>query len=285
MSISWRSAVSGIAVATVAALTLGACGGESGDSAAAGGDSGGDKTITIGFFPGPYADMFNGGVKPVLEKNGYTVKTTEFTNAIQPNTATMNGDVDATVFQNIPFMEQYNANNSGSVVRVEDVPTLKSAFFSKKHKSLDELADGMKVSIPNDPTNLSLGLEMLQKAGYLTLKPGTAAGKATEKDVASKKSNYELVLIDAPQAPRSLDDVDFGLVLGSWIYASKLPKEQMVLEEGDLTANGWIIISAKDSSKDKQNIKDLVAAYQSDEFKKFVEGDPRFAGLAKPSWW
>lgn len=283
MTTFWRRALPGLLVTTLAALTLTACGGDDdGGETQAGGDT---KTIRIGFFPGPYADMFTGGVQPVLEKNGYRVEITEFTNAIQPNTATMDEDVEATIFQNIPFMGSYNDSNNGSVVRIEDVPTLKSAFFSKKHDSLDKLADGMTVSIPNDPTNLSLGLEMLQKAGWLTLAPGTEPGKATEKDVASKKADYELVLIDAPQAPRSLDDVDFGLVLGSWIYASKLPKEQVVLEEDELTANGWIIISGKESRANEPWAKDLVAAYQSDEFKAFIDGDPRFAGLAKPSWW
>jgi D-methionine transport system substrate-binding protein len=263
-----------MAVAIALALVLTACG----DDDEAG-------TMRVGFFPGPYADMFRDCAQPVVEDMGWTIEITEFTNAIQPNTAVMNGDVEATIFQNIPFMEQYNDNNAGSVVRILDVPTLKSAFYSKRHESFDALADGMSISLPNDPTNLSLGLEILAEAGFLTLDPSVEAGKYTEQDVTSTSHDFDLVLIDAPQAPRSLDDVDYAFILGSWIYASGVPDDQIVLAEGELTANQWIIITTRDDRTNEDWAADLIGAYQSSEFKSCVEGDPRFAGLAKPSWW
>ena len=77
------------------AITLAACGATSSNT-----NSGGEKKeIKIGATSGPYADMVNKALKPLLEKKGYTVKVTEFSDYIQPNKALNSGELDANLFQ------------------------------------------------------------------------------------------------------------------------------------------------------------------------------------------
>ena len=45
-------------------------------------------------------------------------------------------------------------------------------IYSTKYKSLDELPQGAKIAIPNDPTNGGRALMLLQSANLLKLKDG-----------------------------------------------------------------------------------------------------------------
>lgn len=65
------------------------------------------KELTIGATSGPYSDMVTKGIKPVLEKKGYTVEVVEFSDYIQPNLALASGDLDANLFQHKVYMESF----------------------------------------------------------------------------------------------------------------------------------------------------------------------------------
>ena len=58
-------------------LILVACGHEEKDK----------KEITVATSPGPYSELFLKGIKPELEKKGYTVKNKDFTELLQADVA------------------------------------------------------------------------------------------------------------------------------------------------------------------------------------------------------
>ena len=99
-------AVITIAVALCAALALTGCSGSSTDSAS---EDSNDKTIKVAAVPTPHAEILNDVVKPLLEEEGYTLEVTEFTDYVQPNTATEDGEVDANYFQHGPYLENFNS--------------------------------------------------------------------------------------------------------------------------------------------------------------------------------
>ena len=82
----------------LSALT--ACGGGSDAQTAEGGASD-DKTIVVGASPTPHAEILN-AAKDVLAEAGWTLEVVEFTDYVQPNTALVDGDLDANYFQHIP---------------------------------------------------------------------------------------------------------------------------------------------------------------------------------------
>ena len=57
------------------------------------------KTLVIGATAGSNFDQLKLGIKPVLEKKGYTVKLVEFNDYVQPNLALAQGSLDANLFQ------------------------------------------------------------------------------------------------------------------------------------------------------------------------------------------
>lgn len=242
------------------------------------------SVLRIGFFPGPYADQFKRGVQPALEKAGVKVQATEFSNIIQLNSALMDGTLDANVFQNRAFLESFNGQYKGDLVEVLQVPSAPLGLYSKKVTDLKALKNGAAISVPNDPTSLGRSLAFLQAQGLIGLDPAVAAGKATEKNVTSNPHNFKLVLLDAPQIPRSLDEVDLAAVLGNHVIASgMLLSSALVLE--DPAPQYRIILAARKDVANGALVKQLVEGYKSADYRKFVESDPKAKGFSRPEYW
>lgn len=242
------------------------------------------NALRIGFFPGPYADQFKRGVQPALERAGVKVTLTEFSNIIQLNSALMDGNLDANVFQNRAFLETFNAQYKGDLVEVLQVPSAPLGLYSKKIIDLKTLAQGASVSVPNDPTSLGRALAFLQQQGLITLDPAATAGRATEKNVTGNPKNLKLVLLDAPQIPRSLDEVDLAAVLGNHVIASGMLLSSALLLE-DPAPQYRIILVARKEVANGAVLKQLADAYKSADYRKFIETDPKAKGFSRPEYW
>lgn len=242
------------------------------------------SVLRIGFFPGPYADQFKRGVQPALEKAGVKVQATEFSNVIQLNSALMDGNLDANVFQNSAYMDSFNKQYTADLTEVLQVPSAPLGLYSKKFKDLKSLPDGARISVPNDPTSLNRSLVFLQSQGLLTVDPATPAGKATEKNVTANPRNFKLVLLDAPQIARSLDEVDLAAVLGNHVIASGMLLSSAIALEDPAPQYRIILVSRK-GAVGSPLIKQLVEGYKSAEYRKFVENDPKAKGFSRPEYW
>ena len=56
-----------------------------------------NKTIRLATSPGPYSDLFEKGVAPILKKEGYTVKTQSFSDLNHADQAMSEGSADLNV--------------------------------------------------------------------------------------------------------------------------------------------------------------------------------------------
>ncbi|GIQ61547.1 lipoprotein [Paenibacillus cisolokensis] len=267
-----------LAAAILYAGLLSACGAASDSNQASGSEK---KEIKIGATAGPYSDQVEWGIKPILEQKGYKVSIIEFNDYIQPNLALADGSLDANVFQHIIYLQSFAEDRKLDLIDLIKVPTAPIGIYSKKHQSLDEVEAGSKVALPNDPTNQARALVMMQQFGWLKLKDDIDPIQVSEKDVAENIKNIELLPIEAAQLPRSLEDADYSFINGNFALASGLKlTEALALEE---TPDQYMnLVAVKTADKDKQFVKDLVEAYQSEEFKKVTE--TRFEGFVKPDY-
>jgi D-methionine transport system substrate-binding protein len=239
------------------------------------------KEIVFGATAGPYADQIKIGIKPLLEKKGYTVKVVEFNDYIQPNFALAQGSLDANAFQHIVYLTKFATENKLALSELLKVPTAPIAVYSKKHKSLDDVKEGATVALPNDPTNAARALVVLEQLGWLKLKEGYDPIRASEKDVAVNIRKIKLIPLEAAQLPRSLDDTDYSFVNGNFALASGLKlTEALALEKTGPTYQNLVAVRTED--KDKPWVKDIADAYRSREFLAVTE--TRFAGFVKTDY-
>lgn len=251
---------------------------------ALGGAAQAQSVLRIGFFPGPYADQFKRGVQPALEAAGVKVQLTEFTNIIQPNTALMDGSLDANVFQNRAFLETFNSQQKGDLVEVLQVPSAPLGLYSAKHKDLKALPNGASVAVPNEATSMARALTFLQGQGLITLDPAIPAGRHSEKNITGNPKNLKMVLLDAPQMPRTMSEFDLAAILGNHVLAAgMLLSSALALE--DPAPQFRIILAARKDVAQSPLIKQLVDGYKSTAYRNFVETDPKAKGFSRPEYW
>jgi len=239
------------------------------------------KEIVFGATAGPYSDQIRLGIKPILEKQGYTVKIVEFNDYIQPNFALAQGSLDANAFQHEVYLKKFATENKLQLTELIKVPTAPIAVYSHKPKSLGEVREGATVAVPNDPTNQARALVVLEQLGWLKLREGYDPIRVSERDVASNVKKIKLIPLEAAQLPRSLDDTDYSFVNGNFALASGLKlTEALAQEKTSPTYQNLVAIRSED--RDKPFVKDIEAAYRSREFLQVVE--KHFQGFVKPAY-
>lgn len=263
-----------LVITSIALVVLTACG-----SGGASDDE--NKEIRIGATAGPYSDQLQEGIVPILEDAGYTVNVTEFSDYIQPNSALEENSIDANIFQNSIYLEQFNEDHGLDLISPYAVPTAPIALYSEKHDSLDDIEDGMKITLPNDPTNLARSLHMLVDYGWVTIDENVKQTIASEKDIIDNPYNLDIQPIEAAQTPRSLNDSDFAFINGNFALASDLKLSEAVSIE-DTPEEFLIYVTLRNGEEDEEFAKALKDAYQSQEFLDYT--NEHSEGYIKPPY-
>lgn len=254
---------------TSTVLTLGLVGcGSSTDSQSKGNDSE-KKTITIGVSPGPYNELFDAAVKPILEKDGYTVKSIDFSDLLQSEVALTEGSVDFNVAQHTAYADNYNKEKGGNLVAITPIPTVPAGIFSNRYSSINEIAQGQKIAIPKDPSNAARAFRLLAKAGWIKLNESANPTTLTLNDIGENTYNLDITEMESAQIPRALDDLDFAVLPGSIVYSSKIDSSKSLLTE-DVSKELELVVVVDEKNKDSKWAQDIVSAYKSQEFKDYM---------------
>lgn len=210
----------------------------------------------------------------ILAKADITLDVVEYTDYVQPNLVTESGEVDANYFQHGPYLEDFNKENNTHLVSVAAIHYEPLGLYPGKTKSLNDLADGAKIAVPNDTTNEARALQLLATQGIITLKEDAGLA-ATKNDVVDNPHNIELVEMEAAQLPRTLSDVDFAVINGNYaatagFSASKdaLAVEDETSEAAQTYAN---LLVVEEGNENEPAIKALVAALTSQTVKDYID--------------
>lgn len=227
-----------------------------------------DKTYKIGVTAGPHAQILE-FVKDVAAKDGLKLEVIEFSDYVQPNAALAAGDLDGNSYQHLPYLDAQNKDRGYTLASVGYTITFPMGIYSKKVKTLDELKNGARVGIPNDPTNGGRALLVLQSQGILKLK-ADAGLKATPLDIVENPKKLNIVELDAAQLPRSLSDLDAAAVNGNYAASAGLNPVTDAIAIEDAKGPYANVIAVRSQDKDQAWVTKLVKAYHSPETKKFV---------------
>ena len=236
------------------------------------GDTADGKVITVGATPAPHAEILE-VAKEVLAEQGYTLDIVEFDDYIMPNDAVEEGELDANYFQHITYMNQFNADNGYHLVSVGSIHYEPFGIYAGKTASLEELADGAQVAIPNDATNGGRALLLLEQEGLITLKEG-AGITATVNDIVDNPKNLEIVELEARLLPDSLKDVDLAVINGNYAIDAGLKiADALAIEsaEGEAATAYANVLTVKEGNEESEGVQALLAALESDEVKAFIE--------------
>ena len=207
------------------------------------------------------------------EEQGYELEVIEFEDYVQPNNVVDSGEIDANYFQHINYLEDFNANHGtdlGIAGRIHYEPF---GIYPGTKATLEEIADGDTIAIPNDPTNEARALLLLEANGIITLKEG-AGITATVNDIESKAVDVQLNEVEAAQVSRYKDEMSYVVLNGNYALAAgfKAGTDALALEKGDSEAIQQYVnvIAVKAGNEELPKIKALVDALKSDEIKQYI---------------
>ncbi|MEI2416892.1 MetQ/NlpA family ABC transporter substrate-binding protein [Orrella sp. JC864] len=227
-----------------------------------------NKPLKVGVTAGPHAQIME-VVKGEAAKQGLDIQIIEFTDYVQPNAALAAGDLDLNSYQHQPYLDNANADRGYKLVSVGKTVIFPIGIYSKKVKSLDELKDGARVAIPNDPTNGGRALLLLQAQGLIKLDPG-AGLRATPIDVVENPRKLRFIELDAAQLPRSLADVDAAAVNTNFALEAGLnPKQDAIAQESPDSPYANVLV-VREQDKDRPEVRKLVEIYHTQPVKDFI---------------
>jgi len=240
------------------------------------------SVIRVGVCAGPYGDMFKEAIQPSLEKKGYKVEITEFSDYVQPNNALAENEIDVNMFQHSTYLKKFCEEHSLELTYITEIPTASMGVFSEKYKSFDEAENGSTVAIPNDDTNLSRALRVLAQTGIITLDPDVDASKASVNDISENPKNLSFTEVSAEILPSVLDSTDFAVINGNYAISAGLDLADAVYNE-ELEDGYFNVIAVRTDDAEKQFAKDIKDIVHSDDFRSVIDDENnQYSAFARP---
>lgn len=239
--------------------------------------------IKVGVQSGPEYALAEAAKEVAEEQYGLTVELIQFNDYVLPNEALHQGDIDANVFQNKPYLDVQASQRGYDFAIVGNTFVFPLAGYSKKISSLDELENGSTILIPNDPTNGGRALLLMEHAGLISLKPDVGL-LPTVNDIAENPYELKIMELEAPQLPRALDDRNVTIAIINNTFATPVGliagRDGLFVEDKDSPYVNLVV--SRQDNKDEEKIKKFVKAYQSDEVAAAAERE--FKGSAVKGW-
>lgn len=281
-----------VGIVGLAAFGLAACGGTSSKESKS---EDGTVTVKVGVMSLSDTEEARWNkVQEILDKENAGVKLeyTQFTDYSQPNQALLDGDVDINAFQHYNFLENWNKEKGADLVSVADTYIAPIRLYSgtkdgkNKYTDVKDIPENGTIAVPNDATNESRALYLLESAGLIKL---DVKGNelATVANIKENKKNLTISELDASQTPASLTSADAAVVNNTFVREAGIDyKKALFKEEANENSKQWYnLIAAKADWKksDKADaIEKIIKAYHTDEVKKVIEESSD--GMDQPVW-
>lgn len=236
------------------------------------------KTVVVGASP-ILKDILTVAMEE-FDKDGYSMDLKIFDDLVTPNIALQEGSIDVNFFQHEPYLLQFNQNKGTTLVKYhEGIVKYYMGLFSKKFKNLNDLPEGASVSIPNDPSNRTRALKVLQTHGLIKLKEGVAL--PTKLDIVENNKKLNIIETDVMKLVSSLDDVDLSAINSFVAVQGNLdPKAALAAEDKSESDKFALIIAIKKDQNNEKYAARLEKALKSERVKQFLE--TKYKGAVLP---
>lgn len=213
-------------------------------------------------------------LQELVEDDGIKIELVEFSDYTLPNNALANGDIDLNSFQHIAFLSQFVVENNVDISPIASTVIAPLGIYSTKVESIDDIKEGAKIAVPDDPSNLGRALTLLETAGLITLKEGTGLFGDTTA-IEDNPKNLEIIPMVAQQTPRVLEDVTASVINNGIAGQAGLDpvNDPVYLEDGhsDEVLPYVNIFASRTEDLDNETYLKIAELYQSEQVAKAIE--------------
>lgn len=220
----------------------------------------------------PHAEILE-QAKTILAEQGWDLQVTVFDDYVQPNLVVESDEFDANYFQHIPYVDDFNEEQGTHLVNAGGIHYEPFGIYPGTKSSLDELAEGDTIAVPNDTTNEARALLLLEANGVIKLKEGAGLA-ATVNDIEENEKNIQIQELEAAQVSRVKGEVAFVVLNGNYALQAgfSVAKDAVAYETSDSeAAKTYVnIIAVKEGNENNEGIKALVDVLTSDAIKTYI---------------
>ena len=224
--------------------------------------------LVVGASSTPHAELLE-LVKAALAEQNIALEIVIYDDYVLPNTALQDGTLDANYFQHTPYLNSFNASNGTDLVSAGSIHYEPFGIYSKTVSALSALSEGATIIVPDDDSNQTRALLLLQQEGLVELPEGASVENGvTLLDIVDAKG-YKVQAVQADAIPALLASSDEGTIavinynyaLGAGFKTS----DALAIEDasGDAAQTYANIIAVRRGDESRPEIKALVAALQS----------------------
>lgn len=239
--------------------------------------------LKVGVQSGPEYALAEAAKKVAKDQFGLEVELIQFNDYVLPNEALHQGDLDANVFQNKPYLDVQTRQRGYKFAIAGHTFVYPLAGYSRKIDHIDELKTGNTILIPNDPTNGGRALLLLQTAGLITLREDVGL-LPTVNDIVENRLRLRIMELEAPQLPRALDDRNVTIAVINNTFATPVGllahRDGLFVEDKDSPYVNLVV--CREDNQHEEKIRKFVQAYQSEEV--LAAAEREFAGSAVKGW-
>ena len=235
-----------------------------------------EVTLKIGASSTPHAELLE-IVKPALAAQGIDLDIVIYDDYVLPNTALQDGTLDANYFQHRPYLNSFNESNGTDLVSAGLIHYEPFGIYSYSVEALEDLAEGATIIVPDDDSNQTRALLLLQQEGIIELpEDASVESGVTILDIVND-NGYQIQAVQADAVPALLKNSDDGTVavinynyaLGAGFKTS----DALAIEDasGDAAQTYANIIAVRRGDENKAAIQALVNALQDGAVEKYNE--------------
>ncbi|GAB7141279.1 MetQ/NlpA family ABC transporter substrate-binding protein [Deferribacterales bacterium RsTz2092] len=226
------------------------------------------EKLTVGAKSIPHAEMLE-FIKPDLLSRNIALTVVLFADYITPNIALREGAVDANFFQHQQYFNKFKEDMNLDAVSVGSVCIELMGLYSKRVDSVSKLQVGATIAIPDDPTNMSRALTLLEAGGLIKLNP-MAGMESNLSDIQANPKKLNIVKLDITSLVRTLKDMDAAVIDASFAMPAGLyPHRDAILVETPNLLYATVVVAKPDVATERR-MRYLMHLLRSEKTKSFM---------------
>ena len=225
-------------------------------------------TLTVGASSTPHAELLE-LVKPELEGQGIKLNIVIYDDYILPNTALQDGTLDANYFQHRPYLNSFNSSNGTDLVSAGLIHYEPFGIYSYGVSELSGIADGTTIIVPDDESNQTRALLLLQQENLIELPADASVENGVSVLDVVDDHGYRIQAAQADAVPALLRNSDEGTVaVINYNYALGAgfkTTDALAIEDasGDAAQTYANIIAVRRGDENRREIQALISALQN----------------------
>lgn len=201
----------------------------------------------------------------MVKDKGIEIETVLFDSNAGPADACCMDDIDAFMLNHIPWLEQYDKDNGADIAVMSPLYYVRTALYSEKYNSIEEIPDGGSIAFANDSTNMEAALLFLQDLELIKLGEKTESFY-TPLDIVENPKNLEFVTTEISFLARNLEECD-AVICNAQAVRSAEKDHTKYIQENLAKKNFPAGLSLREKNADTEWAKILDETLHSSEYK------------------